>query len=126
LNSDLGSNDERSEPEERDQLSMEELMQKSMQSLREGEVVHGVVVAVTQDEVMIDIGFKCEGSVPVAEFTDPRTGKVTVDVDDDVEVFVERLDEVEGRLRLSRDRANKLKTWRGIEEAYRSGEAVVG
>jgi small subunit ribosomal protein S1 len=85
-----------------------------------------VVVAVTQDEVMIDIGFKCEGSVPVAEFTDPKTGKVTVDVDDDVEVFVERLDEVEGRLRLSRDRANKLKTWRGIEEAYRSGEAVVG
>ena len=126
MNSDLGNNDERSESEERDQLSMEELMQKSMQSLREGEVVHGVVVAVTQDEVMIDIGFKCEGSVPVAEFTDPKTGKVTVDVDDDVEVFVERLDEVEGRLRLSRDRANKLKTWRGIEEAYRSGEAVVG
>jgi len=126
LNSDLDNNDERSGPEERDQLSMEELMQKSMQSLREGEVVHGVVVAVTQDEVMIDIGFKCEGSVPVAEFTDPKTGKVTVDVDDDVEVFVERLDEVEGRLRLSRDRANKLKTWRGIEEAYRSGEAVVG
>ena len=126
MNSDLGNNDEGSGPEERDQLSMEELMQKSMQSLREGEVVHGVVVAVTQDEVMIDIGFKCEGSVPVAEFTDPKTGKVTVDVDDDVEVFVERLDEVEGRLRLSRDRANKLKTWRGIEEAYRSGEAVVG
>ena len=126
MNSDLGNNDEGSGPEERDQLSMEELMQKSMQSLREGEVVHGVVVAVTQDEVMIDIGFKCEGSVPVAEFTDPKTGKVTVEVDDDVEVFVERLDEVEGRLRLSRDRANKLKTWRGIEEAYRSGEAVVG
>ena len=88
MNSELGTNDERSEAEERDQLSMEELMKKSMQSIREGEVVHGVVVAVTQDEVMIDIGFKCEGSVPVAEFTDPRTGKVTVDVDDDVEVFV--------------------------------------
>ncbi len=126
MNSELGTNDERSEAEERDQLSMEELMKESMQSLREGEVVHGVVVAVTQDEVMIDIGFKCEGSVPIAEFTDPRTGKVTVDVDDDVEVFVERLDEVEGRLRLSRDRATKLKTWRGIEEAYRSGEPVVG
>jgi len=119
-------NDERRDGEESDQLSMEELMQESMQSLREGEVVRGTVVTVTPDEVMVDIGFKCEGSVPVSEFTDSKTGEVTVDVGDEVEVFVERLDEVEGRLRLSRDRATKLKTWRSIEESYRSGEPVTG
>jgi small subunit ribosomal protein S1 len=105
---------------------MEQLMETSLQSLREGEVVRGTVVAVTADEVLVDIGFKCEGSVPVAEFTDPDTNRVEVEVDDEVEVFVERLDESEGRVRLSRDRAAKLKTWRHIEDAYKSGAAVKG
>jgi small subunit ribosomal protein S1 len=108
------------------ELSMEQLMETSLQSLREGEVVRGTVVAVTADEVLVDIGFKCEGSVPVAEFTDPDTNRVEVEVNDEVEVFVERLDESEGRVRLSRDRAAKLKTWRHIEDAYKSGAAVKG
>jgi small subunit ribosomal protein S1 len=81
---------------------------------------------VDSDEVLVDIGYKCEGSVPVAEFIDPETNEVQVEVNDEVEVFVERLDESEGRVRLSRDRATKLKTWRSIEEAYKSGTSVKG
>jgi small subunit ribosomal protein S1 len=109
-----------------DELSMEQLMESSLQSLKEGEVVHGTVVAVDSDEVLVDIGYKCEGSVPVAEFTDPETNQVEVKVNDEVEVYVERLDEAEGRVRLSRDRAAKLKTWRAIEDAYKSGAPVKG
>jgi small subunit ribosomal protein S1 len=109
-----------------EELSMEQLMESSLQSLKEGEVVHGTVVAVDSDEVLVDIGYKCEGSVPVAEFTDPETNEVEVKVNDEVEVYVERLDEAEGRVRLSRDRAAKLKTWRVIEEAYKSGAPVKG
>ena len=109
-----------------EKLSMEELMETSLQTLREGEVVTGTVVAVTSDDVMVDIGFKCEGSVPVAEFTDRETGEVTIDVDDEIEVFIERMDELEGNLRLSRDRAAKLKVWKAIEEAYRAEEPVSG
>jgi small subunit ribosomal protein S1 len=105
---------------------MEELMKTSMHSLKEGEVVHGTVVALTAEDVLIDIGFKSEGSVPIEEFTDSDSGEVTVEVNDIVEVFIERLDEAEGQLRLSRDRASKLKTWRAIEEAYRSGTPVTG
>jgi small subunit ribosomal protein S1 len=101
-------------------------MESSLQSLKEGEVVHGTVVAVDSEEVLVDIGYKCEGSVPVSEFTDPETNEVQVKVNDEVEVFVERLDESEGRVRLSRDRATKLKTWRAIEDAYKSGEPVKG
>ncbi len=108
------------------ELSMEQLMETSLQSLKEGEVVHGVVVAVDSDEVLVDIGYKCEGSVSVSEFTDPETNEVTVSVNDEVEVFVERMDEGEGRVRLSRDRAAKLKIWRTIEEAYKSGVPVTG
>ncbi|MCP4902773.1 MAG: 30S ribosomal protein S1, partial [bacterium] len=105
---------------------MEQLMEGSLQSLREGEVVTGTVVAITNDEVMVDIGFKCEGTVPLSEFTDSESGEIEVTLNDEVEVFVERLDESEGTLRLSRDRAAKLKTWRSIEAAYRSGEHVKG
>ncbi len=126
MNIDPGMNDERGNGEESDQLSMEELMKTSMHSLKEGEVVHGTVVALTAEDVLIDIGFKSEGSVPIAEFTDSDSGEVTVEVNDTVEVFIERLDEAEGQLRLSRDRASKLKTWREIEEAYRSGTPVTG
>jgi small subunit ribosomal protein S1 len=109
-----------------DQLSMEELMESSLQNLREGEVVRGTVVAVNSDEVLVDIGYKCEGSVPLSELTDPETGEVSVAVDDVVEVFVERLDESEGRVRLSHDRASKLKIWSVVEEAYKGGVSVTG
>ena len=109
-----------------DQLSMEELMESSLQNLREGEVVRGTVVAVSSDEVLVDIGYKCEGSVPLSELTDPETGEATVAVNDVIEVFVERLDESEGRVRLSRDRATKLKIWGVVEEAYKNGVSVTG
>ena len=109
-----------------DQLSMEELMETSLQNLKEGEVIRGTVVAVNSDEVLVDIGYKCEGSVPASELTDPETGEVSVAVNDVVEVFVERLDESEGRVRLSHDRASKLKIWSVVEEAYKEGASVTG
>jgi small subunit ribosomal protein S1 len=119
-------NGEMNNEEGMDQLSMEELMETSLQNLREGEVVRGTVVAVNADEVLVDIGYKCEGSVPIGELTDPETGEATVSVNDVVEVFVERLDESEGRVRLSRDRATKLKIWGVVEEAYKNGVSVTG
>jgi len=119
-------NGEMNNGEGMDQLSMEELMETSLQTLREGEVVKGTVVAVNTDEILVDIGYKCEGSVPIGELTDPETGKVTVAVNDEVEVFVERLDDSEGRVRLSRERASKLKIWGVVEEAYKEGASVTG
>ncbi len=126
LNIDPETNGDQDNERDLDQLSMEELMETSLQTLKEGEVVRGTVVAITNDDILIDIGFKCEGSVPISEFTDRETGEVSVAVNDEIEVFVERLDEMEGVLRLSRDRATKLKTWRSIEEAFKSGTPVTG
>jgi len=119
-------NGEEKNGEEMDELSMEQLMESSLQSLKEGEVVQGTVVATNADEVLVDIGYKCEGSVPIAEFTNQETGELETKVGDEVEVFVERLDEMEGRVRLSRDRATKLKTWRVVEEAFKAGTTVSG
>ncbi len=126
MSMDADINGEQEQGNGMEELSMEQLMESSLQSLKEGEVVHGTVVAVDSDEVLVDIGYKCEGSVPVAEFTNPETNEVEVKINDEVEVYVERLDESEGRVRLSRDRAAKLKTWRAIEDAYKSGTPVKG
>jgi len=126
LNMDPELNGEIDNEKGMDQLSMEELMETSLQNLKEGEVIRGTVVAVNSDEVLVDIGYKCEGSVPLSELTDPETGEVSVVVNDVVEVFVERLDESEGRVRLSHDRASKLKIWSVVEEAYKNGVSVTG
>ena len=123
---DADVNGDQEQGEGMNELTMEELMESSLQSLKEGEVVRGTVVAVDSDEVLVDIGYKCEGSVPVSEFTDPETNEISIKVNDEVEVFVERMDEAEGRVRLSRDRAAKLKTWSSIEEAFKSGLPVRG
>jgi small subunit ribosomal protein S1 len=126
LNIDADTNNDHEPNEGNNDLSMEQLMESSLQSLKEGEVVRGTVVAVDSEEVLVDIGYKCEGSVPTSEFTDPDSNEVKVAVDDEIEVFVERMDEAEGRVRLSHDRAAKLKTWSAIEESFKSGETVTG
>ncbi len=109
-----------------DQLSMEELVEMSVQTLREGEVVSGTVVAVDDDGVMIDIGFKSEGIIPAQEFRDRATGEITANVGDEIDVFIERLDEAEGLIRLSRDRAARLQIWKAIEQAYKNEQPVEG
>ncbi len=114
--------------EDTEQLSMEQLMEmdNSVQSLKEGEVVRGIVVAISNDEVMVDIGFKCEGTVQVAEILDPETGELTLKVGDEFEVYVERIDAMEGRVYLSRDRAARLKIWTVLEDAFKNEETVTG
>ncbi len=125
---DLELNGTNGSGEDTEQLSMEQLMEMdtSVQSLKEGEVVHGTVVAIGNDEVMVDIGFKCEGTVQLSEILDPETGEPTLKVGDKFEVFVERIDAMEGRVYLSRDRAARLKIWTVLEDAYKNEETVTG
>lgn len=125
---DLEQNGTNDGGEDTEQLSMEQLMEMdtSVQSLKEGEVVRGIVVAISNDEVMVDIGFKCEGTVQVSEILDPETGEPTLKVGDEFEVFVERIDAMEGRVYLSRDRAARLKIWTVLEDAFKNEETVTG
>jgi small subunit ribosomal protein S1 len=104
---------------------LRELVEESFQALREGDIVRGTVVAVTDDHVVVDIGYKSEGMIPRSEFTD-RQGRVTVKEGDEVDVFVERFDEMLGEIRLSRERAARLRVWEVLEAAYRDGSPVRG
>ncbi len=105
--------------------NLRELVEESFQHLREGDVVRGTVVSVTDNDVVVDIGFKSEGMIPRAEFSD-RQGRVTVKPGDEVDVLVERFDEGLGEIRLSRERAARMRVWEVLETAYRDGTIVKG
>lgn len=81
-----------------------------LSKVKEDEMVHGKVVSVTKDEILVDIGFKSLGIVPRAEFV----GAETLTPGDSVDVFIEKIEDGEGRLILSRRRADFMKTWEDI------------
>src|SRR5215813_534781 len=96
--------------------------------IEEGEVVHGTVVRVDKDEVLVDIGYKSEGVIPVAELSIRRSVNPDdeVSVGDEIDALVMTKEDAEGRLILSKKRARFEIAWKAIEAAAESGEAVTG
>ncbi|HWQ35741.1 MAG TPA: 30S ribosomal protein S1 [Blastocatellia bacterium] len=90
----------------------------------EGEVVKGTVEKITDQSVIINIGFKSEGIVPIAEFKDGD--QILVKPGDQVDVLVKQLENNEGYVELSRADAIRMQTWENIEAAYKSGATVTG
>jgi small subunit ribosomal protein S1 len=108
--------------------SMEELMglyEESLKRFEEGEVVHGTIISVDKDFVLVDVGYKSEGQIPINEFMD-ETGKVNVNINDRVEVMVELWDEEEERVILSKEKAAKVKVWDAIKDIYESDGIIEG
>src|SRR6202521_2247815 len=97
----------------------------SFRNIAEGEVVKGTVVKVTPTEVIVDVGFKSEGLIPLEEFLD-ETGQVTAQPGDIVDVLLERTEDREGYVVLSRERAEKMKIWDEVEKAYAERKVVIG
>ena len=91
----------------------------------EGSVVRGVVVAIDKDAVIIDVGLKSEGRVPLKEFTPPGQ-EPTITVGDDVEVYVERMEDRNGQAMLSREKARREEAWAELESAHEKQERVTG
>src|ERR671930_685449 len=97
-------------------------------TINEGEVVHGTVVRVDKDEVLVDIGYKSEGVIPVAELSIRRSVNPAdeVSVGEQIDALVMTKEDAEGRLILSKKRARFELAWKRIERAAESGEAVDG
>ncbi len=97
-------------------------------TINEGEVVHGTVVSVDKDEVLVDIGYKSEGVIPVSELSIRRSvnPEDEVNLGDEIDALVLTKEDAEGRLILSKKRARFEMAWKKIEEAAESGEAVTG
>ncbi len=107
-------------PEEYKQLA--QLYDKTFSSIHQGEIVKGKIVAITDNGVAIDIGFKSEGLVSLTEF--PNIDELKPG--DEVEVFLESVENKDGQLVLSRKRADFMRTWERITKSYETGEVLHG
>lgn len=115
--------DESVSPEEFSRLL--DLYDNSFRNIAEGEVVKGTVLKVTENEVVIDVGYKSEGVIPVDEFLD-ETGAVIVRPGDVVDVLLERTEDRDGHIVLSREKAEKMKIWDEVERAFIERKVVIG
>jgi small subunit ribosomal protein S1 len=102
-----------------------ELYEESLKTIQEGGLVQGEIVHVDKEFVLIDIGYKSEGQIPIAEFIDGE-GKVTARVGDKVDVLLERREDDEGIIILSKEKAAKIKIWDEIKEIYEKGASIKG
>ena len=101
------------------------LYDDSFRNMAEGEVVKGRVLKVTETAVVVDVGYKSEGLIQIHEFLD-ESGNVTVQPDDTVDVLLERTEDREGHIVLSREKAEKMKIWDEVEKAYADRKVVIG
>jgi small subunit ribosomal protein S1 len=118
----LESEEERDADEYRKLL---ELYDESMRNLTEGEIVTGRIIGVTSNAVIVDVGYKSEGLIPIEEFTD-RGGELCVKVGEDVDVLLEKTEDLEGHVLLSYSKALRMRRWTEVERAYKDGRIIKG
>jgi small subunit ribosomal protein S1 len=97
----------------------------SFKNFAEGEVVKGVVLQVSESEVIVDVGYKSEGIIPIEEFRD-ENGQLAVKRGDLVDVLLEKTEDKEGYVVLSKEKAEKMKVWDDVERAYQERRVVTG
>jgi small subunit ribosomal protein S1 len=101
------------------------LLDESMhgRDMLEGQVIHGVVVAVEKDYVTVDVGLKTEGRIPLKEFGSEGGN---LKAGDHVEVYLERVENAMGEAVISRDKARREEAWTRLEAIFNRGEPVMG
>jgi len=107
------------------QGEFEKLYEKSLRELQEGELVKGRVIKITDDSVVVDIGYKSEGVVPLREFLD-KNGKPTIIVGQEISVLLEKLEDDHGYVNLSKAMADQMKVWDDIVDSNDKKTALAG
>jgi small subunit ribosomal protein S1 len=107
------------------QEALMEMYEESIRRVQEGEVVRGRIVQIDKEFVLVDIGYKSEGHIPIEEFT---RGGSTIDakVGDPIDVMVERWDDEDGAVRVSREKASRIRVWDDIKKAYEGDGMIRG
>ena len=117
----MNGTDER-EYSEQEFLELTKLYESTLNSISEGEIVKGRIVRVVDNAVTVDIGFKSEGTIPVSEFPNIKELKIG----DEIEVFLESVEDKDGKLILSRKRADFMRVWERVVKAFDTGEVLKG
>jgi small subunit ribosomal protein S1 len=124
----MASSDPKNPKDDLENLGMDELLdmyEKRMATFSEGDIVHGKVLKLTPSEAVIDIGYKSEGLLPISEVTG-YDNEVKVKPGDEIDVFLERLEDPSGYVILSREKAERMLVWDRIEAAYKADQAISG
>src|SRR6266850_4410105 len=103
-------------------LTMEEALKQSDKRFAAGEIVKGTVIEVRPKEVLVDIGYKSEGSVPASEFEDIKTAKIG----DEISVLIEKLEDKDGMVVLSKEKAEFKQNWDNILTICNEGGTITG
>src|SRR5512143_3704032 len=110
--------------EDESQNEMARLYEESFKSVEEGSVVKGKVIQVRQDGIVVDVGYKSEGIIPIDEVNPKELANIKVG--DYIEVYLEEREDSEGNIVLSKEKADKIKIWEQIEEACNEERVVTG
>jgi small subunit ribosomal protein S1 len=107
--------------------SFAQLFEQSLanQRIRPGMILTGLVVEVTSDVVIVNVGLKSEAVIPLDQFKNER-GEVEVKAGEEVEVALDSVEDGTGETRLSREKAKRARTWTRLEEAFNKSEIVTG
>ena len=111
--------------ESEDMESFQELYESSLVNIQEGEVIHGKIVQITDDFVMVDIGYKSEGQIRIDEFRD-ENGIIQAAVGDEVDALLEYREDDDGTILLSKEKALKIKIWDDISQIYNDDGIIEG
>ncbi len=102
--------------------AMVEMYDSTIKDIKEGEIIKGKVLGVTMDDVIVDVGFKSEGIIPLGEFPRP----LNIAVGDAIEVFLEQIEDSNGQLVLSKQKADFMRVWDKIREVHDAGDTIEG
>ena len=106
--------------------SYEKLLdQYGARKFAEGEVMKGTVLKITETDVIVDIGYKSEGVIPVAQFVEPG-GHLSIAVGDVIDVLLEDTEDGDGHIVLSKEKAEKVRVWEHVEKAYNDNAIIRG
>lgn len=103
-------------------MALAKLYLDSFRDVKEGEMIKGKVVRIMGDNVIVDVGFKSEGTIPKNEFFEG----VDLKVGQEIEVVLESVEDQEGNLVLSKQRADFLRIWEKVLRAHDTGEIIEG
>lgn len=111
--------------EDLDQEELALLYEQSFRTIQEGEVAKGTIVSVENDYVVVDIGYKSEGQIDINEFKD-ADGNIKAEVGQQVDVLLERAEDEDGTIILSKEKAAKIKVWDEISRVYNEDGVITG
>ena len=103
---------------------LEKLYEESFKRIEEGGIVTGQVIGVFPNGVVVDVGYKSEGTIPISEFTSEELKAVKSG--DSIEVLIEEREDTEGNILLSKEKADRRKIWEKMDELYKLGKPVSG